>query len=395
MANILMINFPAEGHVNPTLGMVKAFSDRGDTVQYITAERFKERLENAGAIVHTHRDLLSGVSIKPETAQGINAFLNIHIQTSLDTLKLVHTLSKKIDFDFVFYDKFGAGELVRDYLRIPGIVSSASFLMPKERLAMMPLHPDSDVPFKPDEKAQYGLSLLKNQFGVEPKNLLQFMNNEGELTVVYTSRFFQPLHERFDESCLFIGPSFPKRHTSHDFPLEKLKDEKVLYVSMGTVLDDVEGFFNLCIDAFSDFDGKVVIAAGDRADFKKIRKAPEHFIISPYVPQLDVLKEADVFITHGGMNSVNEAIHFNVPLVVLPHGKDQPLVAQRLVELNAGYRLAKETVNASLLRSAVDEVIHDDRYKKGIKEINVSFEQAAGPAAAAEKIVNHVVKQHS
>lgn len=390
-----MINFPAEGHVNPTLGMVKAFSDRGDTVHYITTERFKERLENAGAIVHTHRDFLSGVSIKPETPQGINAFLNIHIQTSLDTLKLVHTLSKKIDFDFVFYDKFGAGELVRDYLRIPGIVSSASFLMPKERLAMMPLHPDSDVPFKPDEKAQYGLSLLKNQFGVEPKNLLQFMNNEGELTVVYTSRFFQPLHEHFDDSFLFIGPSFPKRHGSHDFPLEKLKNEKVLYISMGTVLHDVEGFFNLCIDAFSDFEGKVVIAAGDRADFKKIKKAPEHFLISPYVPQLDVLKEADVFITHGGMNSVNESIHFNVPLVVLPHGKDQPLVAQRLVELNAGYRLAKETVNASLLRSAVEEVVRDDRYKKGIKEINASFQQASGPAAAAKKIVNYLIKQHS
>lgn len=295
----------------------------------------------------------------------------------------------------MFYDKFGAGELVRDYLRIPGIVSSASFLMPKERLAMMPLHPDSGVPLKPDEKAQYGLSLLKNQFGVEPKNLLQFMNNEGELTVVYTSRFFQPLHEHFDDSCLFIGPSFPKRHSSHDFPLEKLKDEKVLYISMGTVLHDVEGFFNLCIDAFSDFDGKVVIAAGDRADFKRIKKAPEHFIILPYVPQLDVLKEADVFITHGGMNSVNEAIHFNVPLVVLPHGKDQPIVAQRLVELNAGYRLAKETVNASLLRSAVDEVVSEDSYKKGIKEINASFQEASGPAAAAEQIVNYVVKQHS
>ncbi|MEH7145735.1 nucleotide disphospho-sugar-binding domain-containing protein, partial [Priestia megaterium] len=100
-------------------------------------------------------------------------------------------------------------------------------------------------------------------------------------------------------------------------------------------------------------------------------------------------------ITHGGMNSVNEAIHFNVPLVVLPHGKDQPIVAQRLVELNAGYRLAKETVNASLLRSAVDEVVRDDRYKKGIKEINASFQEASGPAAAAEQIVNYVVKQHS
>ena len=67
------------------------------------------------------------------------------------------------------------------------------------------------------------------------------------------------------------------------------------------------------------------------------------------------------------MNSVNEAIHFNVPLVVLPHGKDQPIVAQRLVELNAGYRLAKETVNASL-RSAVDEVVRDDSYKKELKK---------------------------
>ncbi|WP_146738096.1 glycosyltransferase family 1 protein, partial [Bacillus tropicus] len=34
--HILMINFPAEGHVNPTLGMTKAFSERGDHVHYIS-----------------------------------------------------------------------------------------------------------------------------------------------------------------------------------------------------------------------------------------------------------------------------------------------------------------------------------------------------------------------
>ncbi len=145
---------------------------------------------------------------------------------------------------------------------------------------------------------------------------------------MYTSRYFQPESDRFGDECLFIGPSFPKRAEKTDFPIEQLKDEKVIYISMGTVLDNTEEFFNLCIDAFSGFNGKVVIAAGEKADLTKLKQAPENFIIAPYVPQLEVLEQADVFITHGGMNSVNEGIHFNVPLVVMPHDKDQPMVAR-------------------------------------------------------------------
>lgn len=119
---------------------------------------------------------------------------------------------------------------------------------------------------------------------------------------------------------------------------------------MGTVLDHTEDFFNLCIDAFSGFNGKVVIAAGEKADLTKLKQAPENFIIAPYVPQLEVLEQSDVFITHGGMNSVNEGIHFSVPLVVIPHDKDQPMVAQRLSELHAGYVISKDEVNAQILK---------------------------------------------
>ncbi|MFB8735843.1 hypothetical protein ACEQPO_25655 [Bacillus sp. SL00103] len=42
-----------------------------------------------------------------------------------------------------------------------------------------------------------------------------------------------------------------------------------------------------------------------------------------------------MFVTHGGMNSVNENIHYHVPMVVIPVDKDQPMVAQRLTELSA------------------------------------------------------------
>ncbi|PZE20252.1 macrolide family glycosyltransferase [Paenibacillus xerothermodurans] len=393
MANVLIVNFPAAGHVNPTLGMVKAFTERGDQVHYITTDKFKERIEGVGATVHLQPDLLSSAAIKPDAPEGLSALLNIFIQTSIDTLSVVQKLAESYKFDFVFYDTFGAGELVRDYLEVPGIVSSASFLIPPDMLTMLPLHPDSGVEIALNEQASAGLRQTKEQFGVTPKNIAQFMHNTGELTVVYTSRYFQPQSEKFDDSHLFIGPSFPDRKDAQGFPLAELHNQKVIYISMGTVLGDVEDFFNTCVDAFAHFDGKVVIAAGDRADFTKIKTAPSNFIISHYVPQLEVLDKTDVFITHGGMNSVNEAIHFNVPLVVIPHDKDQPMVAQRLVELNAAYRLDKSSVNAQALRTAVDKVLSDQTYRKGIEQINHSFQECIGPRRAVEEINEFLEKK--
>ncbi|KKI92036.1 UDP-glucosyltransferase [Bacillus sp. SA1-12] len=381
MANILMVNFPAEGHVNPTLGIVKAFAERGDNVHYITTEKFRERLEGVGATVHLQPDLLSNASIDPHTNAGLKAFLKIQIQNSLDTLEITKQLSQEINFHLVFYEKFGAGQLVREYLQIPGICSSASFLFPKEFLKNMPLSR-----LKPDVEAEKLIVQMKECYGIEPESMVQFMSNTAELTIVFTSRYFQPHSENFDDSNIFIGPTFPQRASTDSFPIETLENEQVLYISMGTVLDRTEEFFNTCIDAFSDFKGKVVIATGERVDMTKIKEAPEHFIISSYVPQLKVLGHTDVFITHGGMNSVNESIHFNVPMVVIPHDKDQPMVAQRLKDLNAGYRVSKDNIKPETLKDAVKEVLTNESYKEGIKKINESFQKCGGAEKALEVI---------
>ncbi|MFL8673036.1 glycosyltransferase [Clostridioides sp. GD02404] len=36
----------------------------------------------------------------------------------------------------------------------------------------------------------------------------------------------------------------------------------------------------------------------------------------PFTPQLEILEKADVFITHGDLNSVMESLYFGVPMVV-------------------------------------------------------------------------------
>ncbi|MYL21615.1 UDP-glucosyltransferase [Halobacillus litoralis] len=392
MADILMINVPAEGHVNPSLGVAKAFVDRGDNVHYITTEKYKARLEGVGAHVYLHEDHLLIGGVDPASEEGIHFFMNVMLKTSLDILSITKQLAEEISFDFVYYDSFGAGELVRDYLEVPGFSSSASFLIPEDYRKRLPLHPENTGTLEYSDKNRQLLETMKQEYGVAPSSMLQFMNNQGGRTMVYTSAYFQPRLEEFGEENHFIGPSFPERKGAHDFPLHELKDEKVLYISIGTVLDQVEEFFNQCIDAFADFNGKVVIAAGTFADFNKIKSAPENFIIRSYVPQLEVLEYTHVFLTHGGMNSVNEAIDREVPMVVLPRDKDQPMVAARLEELHAGYPIFPNDVSKEALHRGVDQVVNDEAYLEGIRKIKESFDHCGGPQEALAVIDRYLKK---
>jgi MGT family glycosyltransferase len=95
-----------------------------------------------------------------------------------------------------------------------------------------------------------------------------------------------------------------------------------------------------------------------------------------FVPQLEVLKRANVFISHGGMNSVSEALYYNVPLVIIPMSANQPFVAYRVSELGAGIFLPKEKINAESLKASVETILHGDNYYENAKKISESFKEA-------------------
>ncbi|MDQ1624321.1 MAG: hypothetical protein QOH19_2739 [Actinomycetota bacterium] len=57
-----------------------------------------------------------------------------------------------------------------------------------------------------------------------------------------------------------------------------------------------------------------------------------------------VLRHADVFLSHAGMNSTMEALCFGVPLVTFPLRPEQEATARRVEELGLGRRLAAEGI---------------------------------------------------
>ena len=93
-----------------------------------------------------------------------------------------------------------------------------------------------------------------------------------------------------------------------------------------------------------------------------------------------------MFISHCGMNSVNESLYFSVPLVMLPQTSEQGGVAARVEQVGAGRKLEK--ADAKAIFEAVEMVLQDASYKKSAATIAEGFRRCAGAKAAADKILS-------
>src|SRR3982750_4328385 len=98
------------------------------------------------------------------------------------------------------------------------------------------------------------------------------------------------------------------------------------------------------------------------------------------------IKHTDVFVTHGGMNSVMEAIYYGVPMVVLPQQPEQAMTAARVAELSLGVALEPEQITAGVLCDAVATVIGDAAYRSRVAYMKKAARDAGGYLRAADAI---------
>ena len=84
-------------------------------------------------------------------------------------------------------------------------------------------------------------------------------------------------------------------------------------------------------------------------------------------PQLSILQRASLFVTHSGMNSTSESIHYGVPMVCIPITADQPLIAYRVAgELGLGIRSNYKNMNSDDIYKAMNKILMDKSYHERI-----------------------------
>jgi len=105
---------------------------------------------------------------------------------------------------------------------------------------------------------------------------------------------------------------------------------------------DFLDFYKTCISAFRSTDYYVCMSIGKKCEVSQLGEFPQNYLVKSFLPQLKILKRANVFITHAGFNSVNEALYFGVSMLALPQVNDQHKVDKRLVSMELGM---KESIN--------------------------------------------------
>jgi len=216
----------------------------------------------------------------------------------------------------------------------------------------------------------------------------EIIENPPELNLVYTLREYQPFEEEFPkEQYKFLGPSIYERERT-GFEVNK-EGIPVIYISLGTILKGPTSFYRNCIEAFRGENIEVIISASKSFSVSKLKNVPENVRIYTSVPQLEVLEKADIFITHGGMNSISEALVCGVSMVVIPFVSDQPVNARCVEKLGVGKKLEYKDVTKDILRDTVWNVMEDESINENMKKVQEMLTEAPGNKGGAEYIMEY------
>jgi MGT family glycosyltransferase len=229
---------------------------------------------------------------------------------------------------------------------------------------------------------------LCRRYGVDGPGVLESVVGHSNLNIVYTSRHFQACAETFDDRFIFIGPSLPP-----DVAMTRPSPSAgrpLVYVSMGSLFQADASFYREVFAAFEHEEVDVLISAGPRASDRALAAPPSNIDVQAFLPQLEILRQATVFVTHGGMNSVSEGLWSGVPLVVIPFTSEQAMIGRRVEELGAGLYLDRTDASAARLGQAVRRVLGDAGFRQRAGVVRESFDSAGGVGRAVDAIATYV-----
>jgi MGT family glycosyltransferase len=393
MNRILYFSFPAHGHMNPVLPVLRELVRRRYEIAFYSTKPFRPGIEQAGVEFCDYgpefRMPASGDGPFARVSTTLEALLALTVAVLEHSLEQAHRFRPNL----VMFDSFAPwGRLIARILGVPAAASIPSILINAEidRLYRNALEvPDPQLTPEWHAGFQERCRNALMSYGVsKPPSPPQLLQSYADFNLVYTSRNFQPLAEAFDPRRFrFIGPCLEFRPNPPAFPFERLDSRPLVFVSMGTVYGDRPGFFRQLKYELADAPWQVVVSPGQ--DPEQLAPFPDNFLVRPFVPQLEILKRAGAFLSHGGMNSVQEALYFGVPLVLQPQAADQFWISSRVAELGAGLVLPHNP-EPGAIRAALERVLTEQVYSAAARRIGDSLRAAGGAARAASEIQAYI-----
>jgi MGT family glycosyltransferase len=375
--NILFINANLYGHINPTLGLVKKLTERGNQVSYFCSESFSEPVTEMGAkwIGYSNKLELFLKEYRPTDRHPFFMLMEFMLLYDEVVLPEILGIVRENRYDMIICDSyFGGACFLKQMTKIPVVCSHSSFAMSQtpvpKRMLELGFHPQLDHCYQI-------LKRVCESYKIEEPSLEEVFISKGDLNIVYTTRNFNGDEGVHEPDYIFAGPSVDRLQEASDLDLSMIGGRKLIYISFGSINTDFVDFYRICLSAFRDTEYYVCMSIGKKCEVSQMGEIPPNFLVKSFLPQLEILKRADVFITHAGFNSVSEALYFGVPMLALPQVNDQHMVAKRLSSMQLGMTESTKELSPEILRSRAETLIMEGGYKENCMQISQEMKNYA------------------
>lgn len=421
MARILFGSAPASGHVGPGLPIARELVARGHDVVWYTGARFRGKVEATGArhaAFVRGRDFdetdldgeLPGRGEKktgiPQLKFDIRVLFIDPIGGYLPDLRDLHEAEP---FDAVVVEPtFMAGAMLAEEHGLPWAVYGIIPLIARSvdtaptGLGLSPMR----GPLGRLRNGALNLFVERVVFASEQRRLQQI---RGELGFTPMREFFfnhaathAPLflqggipefeYPRRDLSTnvRFVGallPDPPGTSTLPDWWDDLDGDRPVVVVTQGTVKVDPRFLLYPAINALRDDDILVVATTGGLPpEDVPARYHADNVRIVPFVPFVDLLPKADVFVTNGGYGGVQQALAHGVPVVAAGITEGKVEVAARVGWSGAGLNLRSERPEPDRIRGAVRRLLDEPSFRQRAGELRRAYAGYDGPTLASDHL---------
>lgn len=360
MAHIAIFLMPERGHLLPALGLIAELVRRGHRVSCPVTTAFAAAVTECGATAIPYETALPG-----ELPESLYAAAQLALAEAESMLPQLEDTFRQDPPDLVLWDIAAwAGGVIARRLEVPALLLE-SFLTSNAHwslgAAVMPARAfdTAAIQFFTRVQAFVGSSLPEFVACVRRR-------------IALFAREFQPEGDTFDERYVFAGPCLTERRFQGTW--SPPDDAPVVLATIDA---------QTCANAARGMPWHLV-AKGD------VEKPSPNVEAHHDVPQLAVLEHASVFITHGGLAGVMEALHHGVPMIVVPRMTDQRLNGQRVEELGLGVVLDRVTVEG--VRSLVGQLMSDSAISARVKDMRRMIHQSGGSALAADVVEEELAR---
>lgn len=303
---------------------------------------------------------------------------------------------KRLQVDGAIVDQMEpAGGLACAFLGLPFV--SVACALPVNR------EPDLPLPVMP---FRYGEdNAAKKLYAGSERVYDRLMQAHYRVIEVYSRRFGLPGKQRLDE-CLSPlaqlaqgtpGFDFPRRELPDTFhyiglfrslaepPARQRNDAPLAYATLGTLQGHHYALLRTLARACHLAGVNVTIAHCDGltpAQVEGLYRSGATTVES-FVPQREVLHQADLVVCHAGLNTVLEAIVARCPPIVMPVAFDQPAVAARVAYHGLGRNVSRLASASTVARQIVALLNEDTEVRQRLAAASLAIRQAGGAARAA------------